>query len=300
MFGEQQSILKQLDNYPSGYALRELLKCDDLADIRKLLDSAGKLTLFCPTTEAFKCAEYGAMSFGADPAPFIKDILVCHAANQVISSSDAPVFFENLCTDPNWVNRGGKGQVMQLAKSPDGKRLCLNFGIPCWGMWTATVYQADIACSNGNLFFISNVIRFPYSMSSMCKLQGLGVSFRYLLESCALNAISNCTPSITVFVPQSMAIDKYLSTAHAPEELTEMVKVHHVKGMYYSPDLKDGMSLETFNDIKLKVSIEGGTVKVNGIKVIKTDIICKNGVIHFIEDCINPMNPPKSSDKLLH
>jgi len=291
MFEKEQSILKTLDNYPSGYALRELLKCDELSGIRKVLDSPGDLTLFCPATGAFKRAEQGNEEFGADVKPFITDILLCHVAKQVISSGDAPMFFENCCTNPNWVNRGGKGQMIHLTKSSDGKSLCLNFGIPGWKMWTATVWQADISCSNGNLFFISDVMRFPYSMSSMCKLQGLGISFRYLTESCSLQTASNCTPSITLFVPQSMAIDKYLGTEHAPEDLTECVKVHHAKGVFNSSDLKDGMILETFNDLKLTVSVKEDTVRINGVKVIQSDILCKNGVIHFLEDHIEVKTP---------
>ena len=38
----------------------------------------------------------------------------------------------------------------------------------------------------------------------------------------------------------------------------------------------------------MTVRVDGGTVKVNNAKVIKTDIACSNGVIHVIDTVIIP------------
>lgn len=289
VFGQDDTptILQALSKYPAGYGMTTLLKCPVLSDVKTLLGSPGSLTLFCPVTDAFCQAKQGAEMFGADMRPFFKDIVMCHAVDKSVTSKDFPCFVNNLCTDPNWVNRGGKGQIMQLMVDKCGLSVC--YGIPGWPMWTARVYQSDITCSNGTLFFISQVMRFPYSMSSMCRLQGMGISFRYVLESVALGALTNCTTDITLFVPQSCAVDNLLKQAMAPDKVLETVKTHHVKGVYCSSDLKDGMTLETYNGMDLKVTVDKtGAVCVSGVRVLFTDVICKNGVVHIIEKVIIP------------
>jgi len=49
------------------------------------------------------------------------------------------------------------------------------------------------------------------------------------------------------------------------------------------------MSLSTADgDKMLAIRVDGGTVMVNDAKVIKADIVCKNGVIHWIDKVLMP------------
>ena len=49
------------------------------------------------------------------------------------------------------------------------------------------------------------------------------------------------------------------------------------------------MSLSTADgDKMLAISVMGGNVMVNDAKVVKADIICKNGVIHWIDKVLMP------------
>jgi uncharacterized surface protein with fasciclin (FAS1) repeats len=50
----------------------------------------------------------------------------------------------------------------------------------------------------------------------------------------------------------------------------------------------DGKTATTVNGAPLKISTTGG-VKLNGeINVVKTDIVCTNGVIHVIDSVLLP------------
>ena len=47
-------------------------------------------------------------------------------------------------------------------------------------------------------------------------------------------------------------------------------------------------SAKTVNGQSVAIKVEGGTVMVDNAKVIKTDIVCTNGVIHVIDAVILP------------
>lgn len=62
-----------------------------------------------------------------------------------------------------------------------------------------------------------------------------------------------------------------------------------VAGAYSSvnPDVKT-MALSTANGKSLSVKVDGSDVMVDNAKVIKTDVICRNGIIHWIDTVVLP------------
>ena len=48
------------------------------------------------------------------------------------------------------------------------------------------------------------------------------------------------------------------------------------------------MSLDTLNGKPLNVKADGNGVMINDAKVIKTDVVCSNGVIHWIDTVLLP------------
>ena len=48
------------------------------------------------------------------------------------------------------------------------------------------------------------------------------------------------------------------------------------------------MSLSTAEGAPLKVMVEGGNVMINDAKVVKADVVCKNGVIHWVDTILMP------------
>lgn len=297
LFGSKdanKTILQTLESYPSTWYLRKALQDEQFKDICELLAEPTAKTFFCPTNDALTELTQGSKGFGAPLECYMRDILNCHIIlDKAVSSKSAPCLLENNCKNGQWVNKDGKGQTMQLCKDECG--LFVNFGIPGWSMWQARVWQADIPCSNGTLFIVSKVMRFPYSASSMMKLQGSGISFRYALEDYGLNTLSNCLPSISVFVPKSESVDSVVAKNLGPEIMRDTLMSHHVKGCFFSSDLKDGQSLKSFNGHDLKVSVDSkGCVSVNGVKVLEADIITKNGVVHIIDGVL----PDKYSEEV--
>jgi uncharacterized surface protein with fasciclin (FAS1) repeats len=71
------------------------------------------------------------------------------------------------------------------------------------------------------------------------------------------------------------------------EKLSQILTYHVVPGSVMAKDVKPG-DVPTANGKMLKVSAEGGRVKVDNANVTKTDIAADNGVIHVIDAVVIP------------
>lgn len=95
-------------------------------------------------------------------------------------------------------------------------------------------------------------------------------------------------PDVTYFIPNSAAalgnatIQAANSTA---EEMKAVFQYHVVPGFVgYSSALKDGMRLKTQEGSSLTITIQDGDMYVNSAKIIASDYIVANGVIHVIDE----------------
>jgi uncharacterized surface protein with fasciclin (FAS1) repeats len=72
------------------------------------------------------------------------------------------------------------------------------------------------------------------------------------------------------------------------EKLTAILTYHVVPGRVMAAQVVKMNSAKTVNGQTISISASGGTVMVNNAKVVKTDIICSNGVIHVIDAVLMP------------
>ena len=99
----------------------------------------------------------------------------------------------------------------------------------------------------------------------------------------------------TVFAPTNAAFSKLpagtveeLLKPENKEKLKSILLYHvHVGKAIKAADVKT-MSLSTANGAPLAVKADMGGVMINDAKVIKTDVIAKNGVIHWIDSVVLP------------
>ena len=98
----------------------------------------------------------------------------------------------------------------------------------------------------------------------------------------------------TVFAPTDEAFSKLpagtLDSLLRPEnrgKLQSILTYHVVSGRVMAADVMNLKSAKTVNGQAITISTGDG-VKVDGTKVLKTDIECSNGVIHVIDSVILP------------
>ena len=103
----------------------------------------------------------------------------------------------------------------------------------------------------------------------------------------------------TVFAPLDSAFAKLpkgtvgeLVKPENKKKLTSILTYHVVSGKVMAADAvalaKKGAEAKTVQGSTIKLTMKDGAVYVNGAKVVKTDIVCKNGVIHVIDSVIIP------------
>jgi uncharacterized surface protein with fasciclin (FAS1) repeats len=78
-----------------------------------------------------------------------------------------------------------------------------------------------------------------------------------------------------------------------PENKDKLVAIltYHVipsKAMAADVVKLDGKTVKTVEGGTVKIDVEGKTVMINNAKVLKTDIVCTNGVIHVIDTVLMP------------
>jgi len=99
----------------------------------------------------------------------------------------------------------------------------------------------------------------------------------------------------TVFAPTDAAFAKLppgtvegLLKPENKEKLVAILTYHVVPGKVLAADVVKLTEAKTVQGQSVKIAVDGGTVMVDGAKVVKTDIPCSNGVIHVIDSVILP------------
>lgn len=99
----------------------------------------------------------------------------------------------------------------------------------------------------------------------------------------------------TVFAPTDEAFAKLpagtledLLKPENKEKLISILTYHVVAGKVMAKDLVKLSEVKTVNGKSLKIMVENGKVMVDDANVVKTDIVCSNGVIHVIDSVLLP------------
>lgn len=97
----------------------------------------------------------------------------------------------------------------------------------------------------------------------------------------------------TVFAPTDEAFAKLPagtleSLLANPEQLKRVLTYHVVAGKVMASDVVKLKEAKTVQGSAAKIKVSGGNVMIDNAKVVKTDIVCDNGVIHVIDTVIQP------------
>jgi uncharacterized surface protein with fasciclin (FAS1) repeats len=96
----------------------------------------------------------------------------------------------------------------------------------------------------------------------------------------------------TVFAPNDAAFakvpkDQLDALLKDKAALTKVLTYHVVPGKVMAADVKPGR-VKTVQGSELTIAVAGGAMMVDNAKVIKTDIVTDNGVIHVIDSVLMP------------
>ncbi|KAF8243421.1 hypothetical protein K440DRAFT_637378 [Wilcoxina mikolae CBS 423.85] len=112
----------------------------------------------------------------------------------------------------------------------------------------------------------------PYELSETLSDKGLTGFLEAIKRENLVHKLDDC-PGITVFAPLNPSKDCNVK-ARVVFDFTA-----------YSPDLVPGASFEAASGANLTISKgPDGSLCVNGEKIVKSDVLVKNGVVHFVDN----------------
>jgi uncharacterized surface protein with fasciclin (FAS1) repeats len=264
----------------------------DAAGLVDTLAGEGEFTVFAPTDDAFAALPEGTVeSLLEDPSGALTDILLYHVAEGVVPAATV-VTLESATTIQ------GEPVSIQVV---DGE-VILND--------SAKVIITDIEASNGIIHVIDAVILPPSmvaeaeseemmaskSIAEIAVEDGRFTTLVAALEAAGLVETLSGEGEFTVFAPVDDAFaalpeGTVESLLQDPQgALSNVLLYHVVDGTVKADDVVGLDAAPSLQGENITVAVDGdGQVFLNGtVKVLVTDIVASNGIIHVIDGVLLP------------
>ncbi|KAI4140281.1 MAG: hypothetical protein LQ341_003901 [Variospora aurantia] len=255
-----------------------------------MLGSMENISILAPSNEAFEMfmETPAAAALASNDVDAIQALLSYHIINGTYEASavtDMPVFLPTMLNDSMYANVTG-GQVVEAVMQ--GENVVIYSGL----LFNATVTTADQMFTGGVVHIIDRVLTVPQNVSSTAVAAGLSGVAGALTRAELVDTVDSLT-DVTIFAPNNAAFQAIGSALPnmTTEMLAEILQYHVVNGtVAYSSSLEDGMTVPALMGGDLRISIVDGDVFVNSAKVLIPDVLVANGVVHVIDNVLNPDN----------
>ncbi len=265
-----------------------LVEAVTAAGLVETLQGAGPFTVFAPTNAAFgdllTLLKLTKEQLLADTETLTKVLTYHVVPGKVLAADVVGLNGKDVATV-----EGGTVKV-----TVEGETVKIN---------ESTVVQADIEASNGVIHVIDKVL-LPAAVQPPKSISQIAIEnpdFSILVEAVTaaglLTAIEAPGP-FTVFAPTNAAFEAALAALKLTKEqlfantelLTAVLTYHVFSGKVLAADVVglNGQEVTMLNNLKVKVTVEGETVKINDATVTTADLVASNGVIHVIDKVLLP------------
>lgn len=161
----------------------------------------------------------------------------------------------------------------------------------------AKVIKTDIQCSNGVVHLIDSVM-LPPKGKTIVETAASNKDFSTLValvKKAELVDTLNSKGPFTVFAPTNAAFKKLpeatvkaLLSPEGKKDLANILKYHVVAGKVLAKDVVKLKKAKTVLGKDVSVKVEDKNVMIGGAKVVVTDLVCENGIIHVIDTVMVP------------
>ncbi|KAK6836668.1 hypothetical protein PG987_007163 [Apiospora arundinis] len=266
-------------------------------NILTALNNAQNVTLLAPNNDALNGVINGSVNtYGGKvtDSSWVANLLNYHVLQGAFPSSaftDKPMFPHTLLNNQSYTNVTG-GQVVQVQKQ-DNKVVAYS-GLKYY----STVKTADVNYTGGVIHIIDRVLVLPQNdtMSlTNANLTALSGAVKAANMGPALDGMKD----VTIFAPDNqafMSISSLLTNASS-QDVAKILGYHVVPGkVAYSSDLSN-MTIKAQDGTDLKITVEkDGAVFVNAARVTVPNVLVGNGVVHVVNQVLNPDNTSQAPD----
>jgi uncharacterized surface protein with fasciclin (FAS1) repeats len=253
------------------------------------LAQAQNITILAPSNAAF--AKLGNASLSNTAV--IPALLSYHVINGTFRSTDftnTPVFAATSLMDPIYSNVTG-GQRVEIVKS--GNDVNVISGLKS----ISKVTLADQNFTGGVVHVIDTVLTLPQNVSSTAIASNLTALAGALGQTNLVNAVDT-TRDVTIFAPNNEAFQRIGSALPnlTTQQLAGILTYHVVNGTVAYSSTLSNMTVRALNGGELNIRVQNGSVYVNSAKVVVADVLVANGVVHVIDNVLNPNNTSAMPD----
>ena len=265
-------------------------KLDQITGVRDLLQNANnQITFFAPTNISF-------VNRGELNSSLIEPVMYYHVLSSSVdtlpNANSLPVTYTTYLTGLVAGNQSGllpadKKQVVSLQSETLQTRV--GFG----GRTEATITDS-IQCSNGMLYVINAVMLPPQNFASTILGQNM-TAFVNVLDLAQVTDSVLSSGGITVFGSMDTAVDRTNLESLSTSDQEGVMKYHLVPQVKYINQLTNELFLETMQGTTIKISVRNGVTYVNGYRIVKSNLLMRNGVLHLIDGFLDPKSGKGSS-----
>lgn len=205
--------------------------------------------------------------------------------------TDTPAFPKTLLTNSTYTNVTG-GQVVKAETEDDS--VVFTSGL----LRQSRVATADVTFTGGIVHIIDSVLTIPANDSATALAANL-TALAGALTTADLVSTVDTAQDVTIFAPsnEAFAAIQNLAANLSTEQLSSVLTYHVVQGTVgYSSSLTSGLQLTTLNNGQVTITIDDGDVFVNSAEVEVADVLVSNGVVHVIDNVLNPDNSTARPD----
>ncbi|KAM0556852.1 hypothetical protein ACHAPJ_005524 [Fusarium lateritium] len=258
-------------------------------DILMQLPSYDGVTIVAPSNDAFDQIPYSALSNIWDPndKKTTVPLLQYHILQGTVNTNKlkaGPAYVKpTLLLNPQWSNVTA-GQNILITKQPDVVVFSTRLGN------RATVINNDITFQGGLIQIVDSLLIPPSGIRQVMLASKVESFLGGLFKSGIMPDLAD-RQDITIFAPREPAMEDVGSALSkmSVKELARVMGYHIVPGkVLVSTDLDNATSLRTLSGDELHVRQIGNEKFINSAKIISTDTLISNGILHIISNVNNP------------
>ncbi len=242
------------------------------------LRGSGPFTVFAPSDQAFAKLPPGTVESLLMPRnrAMLQAVLSYHVVPGRLSATDVGRQSGAITANGQRVDFQARGQRISVD--------------------SARVVQADIAADNGVIHVIDRVLM-PAGVDLVDTARQAG-TFNTLLNALSaaeLEQVLRGEGPFTVFAPTDKAFSRLgqdaIAGLLAPQNRDQLVAVlsnHVVSGRVYADAAVAAGAAHTLAGNGLRFAVQEGRLRVNGARIVSTDLDAQNGVIHVVDRVLVP------------
>ncbi|KAI8956633.1 Fasciclin-domain-containing protein [Daldinia sp. FL1419] len=264
------------------------------SQIADALNKLQNVTILAPSNDALKALTSNPQTaLQLADSDYLRALLNYHILNGTYhntSFGDETQFIPTLLSNRTYANVTG-GQVVEARPSENNVTFFSAL------KENATIITPNVNFTGGTIHIISNVLVIPQNVTETLSNANLTAAEGAISTANLTEKVAG-TRDVTIFAPNNDAFNAIGSIVGniTSDQLTSIVGYHVVNGsVNYSADLQN-TTLTAINGQNITITIVDGTVYANSAEVTVPDILLENGVVHVVDQVLNPDDTSAAPD----